>query len=122
MVCGQKRCLSPILYLIIVNDATDNLNQDLICPSQFSDDIGIWSSGSSVQETMKVIQDGVLAKENWCRRGFVALNPLKSKLVVFTKCPRHRREIENLKPILVLFGHNFPIITEATYLGVIFDY
>ena len=71
----QGSCLSPILYLIFVNDATDNLNQDLICPSQFADDIGIWSSGSSVQETMKVIQDGVLAIENWCKRWFVALNP-----------------------------------------------
>ena len=55
----QGSCLSPILYLIFVNDATDTLNQDLISPSQFADDIGIWSSGSSVQETMNTIQEGV---------------------------------------------------------------
>ena len=117
----QGSCLSPILYLIFVNDATDSLNQDLISPSQFADDIGIWSSGSSVQETMNTIQEGVLAIESWCKKWFVALNPLKSQLVVFTKCPRHKKEIEEMKPTLKLFGQDIPIIAEATYLGVIFD-
>ena len=100
---------------------THNINKELISPSQFADDIGIWSSGSSVQETMKTMQDKVDALEKWCKKWFVALNPLKSQLVVFTKCPRHRREIDKLKPTLKLFGENISIVAEATYLGVIFD-
>ena len=49
----QGSCLSPILYLILMNDATDELNRELISPSQYADDVGIWSSGSSVRETNK---------------------------------------------------------------------
>ena len=64
----QGSVLSPILYLILMNDATDNINKELISPSQFADDIGIWSSGSSVQETMKTMQDGVDALEKWCKK------------------------------------------------------
>merc|ERR1712002_431111 len=40
----QGGVLSPILYIIFMNDATDSLDRDLITPSQFADDIGIWSS------------------------------------------------------------------------------
>ena len=83
----QGSCLSAILYLIFVNDATDSLNQELISPSQFADDIGIWASGKTVQETMEILQEGVFALEQWCKKWFVALNPLKSQLVIFTKCP-----------------------------------
>lgn len=117
----QGSCLSPILYLIFVNDATDGLNRKSIDPSQFADDIGIWSSGKTVQETISKIQDGVNALEKWCQKWFVQLNPLKSQLVIFTKCPRHKAEIEELKPTIKLFGQNVPIVAEATYLGVTFD-
>ena len=117
----QGSCLSPILYLIFVNDATDCLNQDLISPSQFADDIGIWTSGRTVQAAINTIQNGVHALEKWCKKWFVQLNPLKSQLVIFTKCPRHKSEIEQLKPTIKLFNHVIPIVTEATYLGVIFD-
>ena len=50
----------------------------------------------------------------------VALNP-QSQPVVFSKFPQHRREIDELKPTLRLFGENISIVAEATYLGVIFD-
>ena len=110
-----------IPYLIFVNDATDNINREIISPSQFADDLGIWSSGKSVLTTMKAIQDGVHVLEAWCKRWFVALNPIKSQLVVFTKCPTHKKQIIDHKPILRLFGEDVNIIAEATYLGVIFD-
>ena len=117
----QGSCLSPILYLILMNDATDELNRELISPSQYADDVVIWSSGSSVRETIEIIQNGVHALENWCKKWFVALNPLKSQLVIFTKCPRHKKELEDYQPTLKMFGENVPIVAEATYLGIIFD-
>ena len=49
------------------------------------------------------------------------MNPIKSQLVVFTKCPTHKKQIIDHKPILRLFGEDINIIAEATYLGVIFD-
>ena len=74
-----------------------------------------------MQETIKVIQDGVIALEKWCQKWCVSLNPIKSQLVCFTKCPRHKKEIDDLKPTVRLFGEDIAIVAEATYLGVIFD-
>ena len=104
-----------------MNDATDNLDRDMISPSQYADDIGIWSSGSSVQESMRIMQDGVNALNKWCKKWFVALNLLKSQLVIFTKCVRPKKEIDECRPMLRMFGEDVPVVSEATYLGVIFD-
>ena len=41
--------------------------------------------------------------------------------MIFTKCPRHKKEIEELNPTIKLFGQNVPVVAEATFLGVIFD-
>ena len=44
--------------------------------------------------------------------------PLKSKVVIFTRCPRHKNEL----PIrITIFGQVIPLVTEAEFLGVIFD-
>ena len=57
-----------------------------------------------MQETMKNMQDGVDALKKWCKKWFVALNPLKLQLV--GNCQKHRREIDKLKPTLRLFAEN----------------
>ena len=59
--------------------------------------------------------------EQWCRKWFVTLNPLKSQLVVFTKCFRHKKEIEDTVFTVKLFEQNIQIIPEAIFLGVTFD-
>ena len=70
---------------------------------------------------MKIIQDGVNALEKWCTKWCVTLNPQKSQLVCYTKCPRHKKEIDELKPTIRMFGEDISIIAEATFLGVVFD-
>ena len=117
----QGSCLSPIIYIIFVNGFTDGLINLLIKTSQFADDVGIWASGRSVIETMKKMQSGAGELQAWCRKWFVTLNPLKSQLICFSKCPRHAKEIEEHKPSLSLFGSNIEIVHEITFLGVIFD-
>ena len=117
----QGSILSPILYLIYMNDATDNLNGDEASLSQYADDIGTWASGETVEETLAKLQRVLNQLEKWCQKWFVTLNPLKSQLIVFTKCFRHKAEMESNTMTLRLFGHDIPIVTEAIFLGVIFD-
>ena len=46
------------------------------------------------------------------------LNPLKSKVVIFTRCPRHKAE----GPVsITLFGKAIPTTSQAVFLGVISD-
>ena len=47
------------------------------------------------------------------------MNPSKSKIVVFTRCPRHKAE----DPVVLrLFGQVIPTSTQAEFLGVTFDH
>ena len=51
----------------------------------------------------------------------MSLNPTKSQIVIFTKCPRHKEEMAEKAFQFTLFNENIPIVPEATFLGVIFD-
>ena len=51
----------------------------------------------------------------------MSLNPSKSQIVIFTKCPRHKEEIAQRAFRFMLFNENVPIVPEATFLGVTFD-
>ena len=88
----QGSTLSPILYLIFVNDMTDDLDLSELSASQFADDVGLWATKPSVGEAKRVIQNGIVKIEAWCRKWHVTLSPIKSKLLLFTKCPRHKQE------------------------------
>ena len=59
--------------------------------------------------------------EKWCRRWVVSLNPSKSQIVIFTKCPRHKEEMSQRAFSFMLFNESIPIVPEATFLGVTFD-
>ena len=87
----QGSCLSPILYCIFVNSLTGMFDAEKLTPSQYADDLGIWSTASDVLSATNNIREGVARLEEWCRKWHVTLSPVKSKLIVFTKCPRHKK-------------------------------
>ena len=116
----QGSCLSPILYLIFVNDLTDVLDKGSINSSQFADDVGLWTTNTKACDAKIIMQREVKKVEEWCRKWFVTLSPIKSKLILFTKCPRHDDEISNNFSIR-LFGENISLTNEADFLGVRFD-
>ena len=117
----QGSILSPILYLIYMNDATEELDSNQVSASQYADDIGCWATRTTVKEAIKSIQETLNCLEKWCHKWYVTLNPLKSQLVVFTKCFRHKAEMEENLYSVRLFGHNVLISPEVVFLGVIFD-
>ena len=59
--------------------------------------------------------------QRWCSKWHVTLNPTKSKVVVFTKCPRHKEEIERDGFQVELFQKDIPVTSEADFLGITFD-
>ena len=104
-----------------MNDATDDLNTNQVSISQYAEDIGTWATGETVAKTVQKIKQGLDLLEVWCKKWFVTLNPLKSQLVIFTKCFRHKAEMESTTFTVKLFGHDIQIIPEAVFLGVTFD-
>ena len=75
---------------------------------------------SSSVEATRILQAELTELEKWCKRWQVSLHPAKSKLVAFTKCPRHREEIPG-GPTLTVFNENILATSQAEYLGVLFD-
>ena len=116
----QGACLSPILYLIFVNDLIPSLNLSLSSASQYADDIGLWNSNASVKEAEKQLQQDLSKVEEWCRKWHVSLHPAKSKLICFTKCPRHKAEMP-AGPSVQISGEQVKSVQEADFLGLTFD-
>ena len=117
----QGSSISPILYLIFVNDLVDYLNTAQLLASQFADDIGLWATKATVHDARETIQNGIKAIEEWCKKWHVTLSPIKSKLLLFSKCPRHKEELSGGSVTIQLFGEPVTSVNEAEFLGVTFD-
>ena len=101
-----------------MNDLPEDLNWEKLSASQYADDVSLHATHSSLKVAADSIQEGISALEMWCKKWQVLLNPAKSKVVIFTRCPRHRTE----GPIAIkLFNKDIPICAQAEFLGVIFD-
>ena len=74
-----------------------------------------------MKEAIASIQRSMDRLEQWCKRWYVTLNPLKSQLIIFTKCFRHKAEMEETNFTVSLFGQNIQLIAEVVFLGVTFD-
>ena len=117
----QGSVLSPILYLIFVNDLTETLDLEATNASQYADDLGTWVTAKDVKTAREKMQEEVNKIVRWCQKWQVTLNPIKSKLVLFTKCPRHEKEVESDGLSVSLFNEIIQPTSEAEYLGVSFD-
>ena len=117
----QGSCLSPILYIIFVNDVTDALDLNKLSASQFADDIGLWCTHSDLRTAQLIIQDAIKRLETWCQKWYVSLHPAKSKLLLLSKCFRHWTEVEDKGLSVTLFDETVSVVNEAKFLGVTFD-
>ena len=76
-----------ILSSILYDDATDDQDTNQVSISQFAGDIGTCATEETVAETIQKIQQGLDLLEQWCKKWFVTLNPLKYQLVTRLSIP-----------------------------------
>ena len=112
----QGSPLSPLIYLIYVNDFPKAMN-DICSTSQFADDTALYATAYTKRFAAAKVQKSVDMLEGWCRRWRVKLNASKSNLVFFSRLPDP--DPENLK--IALFNDTISPVKSARFLGVEFD-
>ena len=91
----QGSPLSPLIYLIFVNDFPKEILE--YCNlSQFADDTSLSTTAYTEQYATQKLQKGLNLLEGWCRRWRVKLNASKSKFVIFSRVQEENQENYNL--------------------------
>ena len=111
----QGSCLSPLLYIILVNDVP-NVHS---CANvgQFADDLVTWANAKTFSECLSKLQKAVNSIEGWCRRWRIKINGTKSNLIFFHRS--HQQPTRDLA--LQMFNDIIRPTASAKYLGIHFD-
>jgi len=111
----QGSVLSPILFLIYVNDIPIATNDKQNTGGQFADDLTLWASDKSQKRVNIRLQKALVKLEKWCATWRVKLNAAKTQYIMFSK------RGEKPTPNLTLFGEIIQKYVQVTLLGAILD-
>jgi len=109
----QGSVISPILFLIMINDFPETSNN--VKNAIFADDSSIWKSGRDLSKIASALQIELNKIQEWCDQWGFILSKEKTIAVIFA-----RKRIEHI-PILKLGDKTIEWKKEVKFLGVIFD-
>ena len=113
----QGSVLSPLLFLIYVNDMPDPKHH-LNSKSQFANDTGLWAISKKAYLAADRLQRDLDALAEWCAKWKIKPNPEKTKLIMFSMT---LKETAN-KPALFLYGMQLSYFPQAKFLSITFDH
>ena len=79
----QGSVLSPILFLIMMNDVPDT--EDSVKLSMLADDCSIWKSGDNLQHNASLVQNYFNKFHDWCDTWGFKISKTKTSAVIFTR-------------------------------------
>jgi len=111
----QGSVISPILFLIMINDfpKTDSDTST----SLFADDSAIWRSGKNFNHIVQQLQIEVDKITTWCDLWGFKLNEKKCVAIVFTK----NRQIAKSTVLITINQKLLQTVKHVKFLGVTFD-
>ena len=112
----QGSVLSPLLFLIYVNDLPAPYHKQNSL-SQFADDTAQWAFSLNIHIAAKRLQQDILKLAMWCAKWRIKVNPIKTKVIIFSRSILARKTELNLK----LYGETLKIYPQVKFLGITFD-
>ena len=112
----QESVLSPLLFLIYVNDLPPpHHKQNSLY--QFADDTAQWAFSLNLRNAANLLQQDLLKLAMWCAKWRIKLNKKKTKVIIFSRSILTRKTELNLK----LYGEPLKIYPQVKFLGIICD-
>ena len=113
----QGSVMSPILFIIFINDLTDQWPENVKC-SMFADDLADWTSDKSVDTCKNAIQRTAEHVSNWSQKWLMSLSPSKCEVTLFsTNAKDSKREVE-----IKIGEKRLSMQPNPKFLGVTYDY
>ena len=115
----QGSCISPLLFLIFINDIDTNLHPDTLV-SLFADDTAIWCQAEGdddhhkVKERMQKEMEKIL---QWANEWKMKINEGKTKSILISTKPAEY----NWDPKFKLNGKDVITVKEYKFLGILVD-
>jgi hypothetical protein len=113
----QGSVISPLLFLIMMNDFPLTDDKEQVKNAIFADDSSLWKTGIDLHKIIKSLQTKLDQIQKWCEKWGFILSREKSIAVIFSR----KRPEDHPTPNLTLNGEPIEWKTEVKFLGTIFD-
>ena len=111
----QGSVLSPLLFILYINDLTTNIKTPQI--SLYADDVAIWTQESNLQKAEGLLQESLDELDRWSRKWKMELSTSKSECSFFTTNTHEAK----WRPTLTLSGQPLRYNSNPKFLGVTYD-
>ena len=110
--CTTRICIGPLLFLIYVNDISENL---FSLTRLFADDSSLFVSASNLRDIEGLLNHDLILVSSWAQQWLVNFNPNKTEAMFFSF-----RQTDEF-PTLVFDGVDIKFVPNHKHLGLIFS-
>ena len=113
----QGSAISPLLFLLFINDITDYQSPGA-APSLFADDTAASvECGKDKDKAVRQMQNNINGIHRWAEEWKMRLNSGKTKVMIISTSTKDT----NWKPRLTLAGKELEVVREYKFLGITID-